>query len=85
MKLPKRPDGSVVDWASPILEAWDCSEGAALKLLETFVTEGGEQLASSQLMSEYDSTTVATHACCTSAQVNVAGANPCVGVPSLSQ
>ena len=38
--LPKRQDGSVVDWAGPILEAWDCSEEAALNLLETFVTEG---------------------------------------------
>ena len=38
--LPRRQDGSVVDWAAPILEAWDCSEEAALNLLETFVTEG---------------------------------------------
>ena len=38
--LPKQPDGSVVDWAEPILKAWDCSEEAALNLLETFVTEG---------------------------------------------
>ncbi|KAK9831569.1 hypothetical protein WJX74_000355 [Apatococcus lobatus] len=40
LKLPRRIDGSVVDWAGPMLESWDCSESAALDLLENFVTTG---------------------------------------------
>ena len=39
-EMPKRRDGSTVDWAKPILDAWDCSEAAALRLLETFCKEG---------------------------------------------
>ena len=39
-RMPKRKDGSTVDWAQPILEAWDCSEAAALSLLEAFCKEG---------------------------------------------
>lgn len=40
LKLPRRADGSTVDWAGPMLESWDCSESAALDLLENFVTTG---------------------------------------------
>ena len=43
LKLPKRGDGSTVDWAGPMLKSWDCSESAALDLLENFVTTGLSQ------------------------------------------
>ena len=39
--LAVRRDGSSVDWGAPILAAWrDCSEAAALELLERFVHTG---------------------------------------------
>ncbi len=40
-QLPRRADGSLVDWAGSMLESWDCSESAALDLLENFVASGG--------------------------------------------
>eukprot|EP00933_Yihiella_yeosuensis_P068404 TRINITY_DN7398_c1_g1_i1.p1 TRINITY_DN7398_c1_g1~~TRINITY_DN7398_c1_g1_i1.p1 ORF type:complete len:738 (+),score=145.53 TRINITY_DN7398_c1_g1_i1:114-2327(+) len=40
-RMPKRCDGSVVDWAAPMLEAWDVSEEAALATLRQFLSPGG--------------------------------------------
>lgn len=43
VELPVRRDGTVVDWAAPILAAWDISEGAALAIMEQFLAEGAWQ------------------------------------------
>ena len=40
VELPVRADGTVVDWAAPILAAWDISEAAALAIMEQFLAEG---------------------------------------------
>ncbi len=40
----RRQDGSVIDWAVPIRTAWDFSEGAALRMLDAFIAEGGALL-----------------------------------------
>lgn len=38
--MPQRPDGTIIDWAAPIREAWDFSEEAALEGLERFIAAG---------------------------------------------
>lgn len=38
---PSSPDGSLVDWGSPIRSSWDMTEGAALKALQVCCSWGG--------------------------------------------
>lgn len=38
--MPRRKDGSVVDWGAPILAAWRPSEAAALSALDDFLQSG---------------------------------------------
>eukprot|EP00927_Polykrikos_kofoidii_P061037 TRINITY_DN55929_c0_g1_i1.p1 TRINITY_DN55929_c0_g1~~TRINITY_DN55929_c0_g1_i1.p1 ORF type:complete len:776 (-),score=112.48 TRINITY_DN55929_c0_g1_i1:168-2495(-) len=40
-RMPLRPNGSVVDWGSPILAEWDISEAAALAKVKDFFRPGG--------------------------------------------
>mmetsp|Transcript_10996 Transcript_10996/g.25117 ORF Transcript_10996/g.25117 Transcript_10996/m.25117 type:complete len:773 (+) Transcript_10996:196-2514(+) len=40
-RMPVRKDGTVVDWGSPILDAWSISEDAALSTLRQFLQRGG--------------------------------------------
>ena len=40
-RMPIRGDGSVKDWASPILSSWQISESAALETLRSFLAKGG--------------------------------------------
>eukprot|EP00929_Paragymnodinium_shiwhaense_P060928 TRINITY_DN30416_c0_g1_i2.p1 TRINITY_DN30416_c0_g1~~TRINITY_DN30416_c0_g1_i2.p1 ORF type:complete len:777 (+),score=112.24 TRINITY_DN30416_c0_g1_i2:61-2391(+) len=40
-KLPIRKDGSVVDWAAPICEAWEITELAGWKALRSFLAPSG--------------------------------------------
>lgn len=38
--MPRRRDGSTIDWGAPIRQAWDFSEAAALSLLDGFIAAG---------------------------------------------
>ena len=40
VRLPKRPDGEVIDWSAPLRDAWDISESGALNIMEQFMSEG---------------------------------------------
>ena len=38
--MPKRRDGSVVDWGSRMMQHWDASEASALSQLQSFIDDG---------------------------------------------
>lgn len=40
-RLPIRKDGSLVNWADPIVKAWDITEEAGYSALRAFLAEGG--------------------------------------------
>ena len=42
VRLPKRPNGEVIDWSVPLRDAWDISESGALNIMEQFMSEGIE-------------------------------------------
>lgn len=39
-KMPKRQDGTLINWADPIISSWNFSEDGAWEALETFLTQG---------------------------------------------
>ena len=39
-RMPVRADGTVVDWGSPLMTAWRCSEAAAIQALDEFLDIG---------------------------------------------
>ena len=43
VRLPKRPNGEVIDWSAPLRDAWDISESGALNIMEHFMSEGMER------------------------------------------
>ncbi|XP_062607632.1 deoxyribodipyrimidine photo-lyase-like [Saccostrea cucullata] len=39
-KMPRRKDGTIINWAAPIVEKWDFGENGAWNALELFLSEG---------------------------------------------
>ncbi len=38
--MPARADGTVVDWGTPLMAAWRCTEAAAIEALDEFLDIG---------------------------------------------